>query len=194
MKKSALILKVFTRAFFYVFWGALFSIVIAGCEDFLEGAEVKNQLESGIEYAALPSYNIEVSLSNSNHGTLYVTGNQNIKLNDSFEIEFRKNNEYKFKGFVVKDKSTGLVIEDAVSIPVENMEVKEQLTNTIYKVSVTLLKPYENLLIQPSCSLINDNIAPVFTGECIFSTNEENFNKQKYFSNGFDPLTFIASL
>ena len=86
MKKS--FLKTLTR----VLVVASACTFLFSCENFIEGGDFKNALEADIAYAKSPSFNIEVSLSNPNHGSISSTGNQYVKLNSTFEIEFRMNN------------------------------------------------------------------------------------------------------
>ena len=87
IKTTALLLSLITLA----------ATFFTSCSNFLKGQEVKNEIESIIEYNNAPSYTINVEAIKGS-GTIKtpVTGEVTKKVTDVFSIRFEPSDDYKF--------------------------------------------------------------------------------------------------
>ena len=136
MKKS------FITSIFIILGGALFCIVLAGCENFMKGSDIRKELEEA------------VTIANTSPVTYYVTVEEDAgtvipeqfraKKNETFEIQLKIKAGWEFIQWEVLDKTTRKVVEDAVQF--------EDATKPETKVTILGFK--ENLEIHAKCSII----------------------------------------
>ncbi len=170
MKKSSLTKKMVS---YFCMGGVFICMILTACENFLEGSQVKKDLEAQIDYASMQKYDVEVSLINSDHGELFCTGNTNLTVGDSFQIEFRLNsNFYTFSDrFRVTDKKTGELLDDAIEFLL--LEKNELTSVTSYFYKATLKTSSSSLRITPECSSNNDVREPQIWDFHVARTKED---------------------
>ncbi len=169
MKKVSLIkglshLKVFC---FFLFLSVLF----ISCKNFLHGSDTAQRLEEIIALANMPSCNIEIALSNSAQGSILPNGNLSVKATQSYDIEFRMNNDYEFKYFEVIDKTTFLPVDGVIEF--SNLTQEQNGYITVIKVKIKVLKQQNDVLIRPKCRSLKDTVAPDFIEEPVFAATAE---------------------
>lgn len=76
----------------------LFSII--SCQNFASGDEILSKLDETIKYANSPSFSVRIQPENTNYGDV-LSGAQkdNVKVSDTFEIEFLPKEDYVFLGW-----------------------------------------------------------------------------------------------
>ncbi len=130
-------------------WFASFALlsclVFTGCENFLEGTEVKDEIVRQIEYNNAPSYQINVE-AKKDSGIIKTpaTGEVTKKISDTFSIRFEPADDHKFIKWeaVVKGLASGESASDYIVF--ENPESLET--------KVTFKKASESVIvIQPVC-------------------------------------------
>ncbi|MBR6297208.1 MAG: fibronectin type III domain-containing protein [Treponema sp.] len=116
------------------------------CTNFLNGAEIKEQIEEEIAYANATKYEIRCTVDSNEYGQVYPASVTVIK-GESFSLEFTKNPATTFNGWVCVDSSTGEILEDAVIFS------NERNVGTQYTVNARLNCERNNLIIKPFCYL-----------------------------------------
>ena len=125
-----------------VLGGAVLCAAFCGCDNFLAGGNVKNELEELIEIANTPAVTYYVT-ADKDSGT--VTPSQlRGKKKETFDIMFTPSDNWKFLNWEVLDRTTGELVTDALSFANE----------TKLETKVTIINPKENLTIHPKCILV----------------------------------------
>ena len=125
-----------------VLGGTVLCAVLCGCNNFLAGGNVKNELEELIEIANTPAVTYYVT-ADKDSGT--VTPSQlRGKKKETFDIMFTPSDNWKFLNWEVLDRTTGEPVTDALSFADE----------TKLETKVTVINPKENLTIHPKCILV----------------------------------------
>jgi hypothetical protein len=143
--------------------GVFICMILTACENFLEGSQVKKDLEAQIDYASMQKYDVEVSLPGyetdllTEYGEISAEGNKELLVGDTFTIFFLMNSKYEFVKYYVYDKTSRKQCYDALSFKTI-MSLNEN-TVTI-QTTAKLLKPVDSLLIIPECNLVNDYDKP----------------------------------
>ncbi len=151
-------------------------ILFTGCENFLNGADLKENLDKTISYAKAKSFDIKIETT-ARTGKILPDGYRNSKVSDSFEIEFTLNDGYEFDKFIVYDSKNKVLLGNDV-IKFENLN----RDFTTYTVTATVLKEVEGLVIKPVCTKIEDDTPPVFVRDIKVSSSKANYDSGKYLS------------
>ena len=156
-----------------VFTLILFLTLLVSCENFLNGADIKREIEEQIAYANAPKTTIRVSLASSDYGSVYPTEIKGAA-GDSFTIEFKKKSGIEFKGWTCFDANGQ--DSDAVTFSDESTtEDKENRTEN-YTVKATIKSVQDGIEIRPKCYNPTENIKPEFTVLRIAKTKEDAEN------------------
>ena len=186
----------FRKSFFTCLSGAVLFITVllfTSCENFLKGANVRQELEEAIEIANASPVTYYV-IADQGSGT--VTPNQlRLKKKESFDIMFVPNDDWKFICWEVLDRDSGEVVEDSIKFAdAKALETKG-----------TVLATRENLSIHPKCiklPAVVSHTPSVDTEKNYANTpiilnfnmelDEENFAEGGVFSN-YDFITLSCS-
>ena len=127
--------------------------LFTSCDNFLHGSDVKQQLEELIAYENAMTHNFFVK-SDSRMGSFLTDGKNSCKLGFTTELQFNLNkDDYILHGFeAVNVNAEDQSRSDCVNFTINKAESDEQ--RGIYKVSVKLLKPVDDILIRPVCVVI----------------------------------------
>lgn len=134
------------------------SFIFTGCLNFLDGSNLKKQIESVIEIANAKEINVEVNLRNTRCGSVTPAGVSKRKKNVPFEMELTVKSGYSFEGaFNLFEKSGGkttrLKNADEIISFVEKSRYNAGVGNWNYIYEVTLLTDdYDSILINPDIS------------------------------------------
>ena len=135
--------------------GVFLSAALLSCENFLAGADLKQQLERKIDYNNAKDVNVLIACKEE-MGTVFPQSTYQAKVGFDFEIQFIPNTTY----YVIKDPAT---IFEAVSRIdktqsradcVEFKAVEQSFEDKkagLYRVNVKILKYADDILIQPNC-------------------------------------------
>ena len=134
LKKIAYSLILITSIFTFV-----------SCENFLQGADVKEEISKAIEYNNAPKYPIKFRNSDNKSGTITSPGYGDFekKITDTFKISFEPSSDYKFIKWeaVIEGIASGEKVSDYIEF--ENAKS----ANTW----VTFKKSAANITIRPIC-------------------------------------------
>ena len=156
-----------------VFTLSLFLTLLVSCENFLNGADIKREIEEQIAYANAPKTTIKISLASADYGSVYPTEIRGAA-GDSFTIEFKKKSGIEFKGWTCFDASGQ--DSDAVTFSDETTtEDKENRTEN-YTVKATIKSVQDGIEIRPKCYNPTESIKPEFTVLRIAKTKEDAEN------------------
>ncbi len=156
-----------------VFTLILFLTLLVSCENFLNGADIKREIEEQIAYANAPKTSIKISLASADYGSVYPTEIKGAA-GDSFTIEFKKKSGIEFKGWTCFDASGQ--DSDAVTFSDESTtEDKENRTEN-YTVKATIKSVQDGIEIRPKCYNPTESIKPEFTVLRIAKTKEDAEN------------------
>ncbi|MBR1537059.1 MAG: hypothetical protein IJ630_08985 [Treponema sp.] len=78
--------------------------ILLSCENFMDGAELKQQLENQIEYASETPFTVNVILADPLHGQVNVTS-KTLKKDDEFELVFTEAVGFAFEKWTCTDSS-----------------------------------------------------------------------------------------
>ena len=131
-----------TKAFGIVLFTSLFLMIsFTGCENFMNGVLLREEIESAIDYANAPSYEVLVTAAEGTGSIIIGSGNNTVKVTDSFNIGFRKASGYKFVQWSAVTKDGSRSMENYVKF-----ENSTELTT-----SVKLIKASNDIQIRPIC-------------------------------------------
>ena len=124
--------------------------LLASCENFLNGAETKQQLDEAIAYANAKECTIFIK-TNPDYGTFLSEGEKKCKVGYSTEIQFTANKDfYKFLRFeAVSTNDNSQSRNDLVEFILNQKETNEE--QGIYVYSVKILKEAKDILVRPVC-------------------------------------------
>ncbi len=137
-----------------------------GCANFMNGSELKDELDKAVEIANSSEIGIEINLKNKNSGKISPTGVSKIKMGVPFEIELTVTSGFLFDGkFSVYDKSDGR--PQKIDCPEECVKFDKKseytvgtgITNYVYEVTV-LKKNISSILINPDITNLSVTTAP----------------------------------
>lgn len=118
-------------------------LLIPSCNNFMSGANLRDEVEKKIIYENAPSYSILVT---SNYGKISPNGVIECKETDSTPLLFTADSDYQFIRWRIVDRKTGVEIKEQNYIKFD--EINESNT------SFTLEEPApENILIEPYCEI-----------------------------------------
>lgn len=78
-----------------IFLLSSFSFQFTGCENFMEGSELKDDIQNIIKYENAQQITVLIQ-ADEGTGTPVPSGNQLVKIGYPFEINFTENSEYSF--------------------------------------------------------------------------------------------------
>lgn len=169
--------KIFSKSKQVLFVTVLVCIItLCGCENFLQGATTKKQLDDLVAYLNAPKATIKVSLGSADFGIVYppnFTGTEG----ESFTIEFTKKENVVFKCWTCFD-SNGNSSED-VTFSEESVRYDPANGSNIYTVKATINNIKEGIEVRPKCYLSNERIPPVLVHVSAFSTSDTSSEKYK---------------
>lgn len=144
MKKS------FFKSLLPILGGAFLCIVLAGCENFLKGADVKQQLDNAVEYANARACKLYLK-SESDQGSFLTQGQVECRVGFAVDLQFTLNKEYWYfeslQAVAASDEKQSRA--DCVEFTLN--EKKSDLERGVYVISTKLLKAADDILIQPKC-------------------------------------------
>ncbi len=149
----------------------VFCIMLLTCTNFLNGAEIKEQIEEEIAYAKAPKFEIRCAVDSNEYGQIYPQTVTVIK-GETFSLEFTKNPAAIFNGWVCVDQDTGEILEDAVIFS------DERNVDSRYTVNAKLNCEKSNLIIKPFCYLEKEAVPlpPTIKTVRVAKTREDALN------------------
>ena len=137
----------------------LFCIVLASCDNFMTGGNIRKEIEDAIAEANAQKTNILISADDGT-GTTIPLGSYEAKLGYSFQLSFSENSKYSFvKWQAVNQDDPSIIITDGVQF--------EDETQPKTKVAITTK---EKIRIMPSfwhCNRIIGHTRPGNSGRKI---------------------------
>jgi hypothetical protein len=126
----------------------LYLIVLASCDNFMNGSNVQEQLTQMIDVANATSCTLIVS-NDTTMGSFLSTGDKSCKLGYSIDVQYTvKKDQYIFKGLKAVDKNDNT---KPLNDYVEFESIDSDDARGIYKVSIKLVKESNDILIVPEC-------------------------------------------
>ncbi len=134
----------------FVLAGALL-FLFTSCENFMNGSDVKDQLEKQIAYSNAKSFFLIIS-QDTTMGSFLSSGEKECKVGYSITVQFNvKKDTYIFNGLkAVNASDTDQSMDDSVEFTITDRDDQKG----IYKVSIKLLKEATDILVVPDCELI----------------------------------------
>ncbi len=128
----------------------LCTVMLAGCNNFLNGGETKKQIEDSIAYANAQSYKLYLK-SDSGMGSFLSEGEVECKVGYTVDIQFTLNkDDWYFDTLeAVSTADAAESRQDYVQFTLN--EKKSDKSKGIYVITVKLLKPAGDILIKPKC-------------------------------------------
>lgn len=137
--------------------GFAVSILFSSCENFLNGSELKQNLDSKIEYEKSESFNVRVFADFGTGTIVSGGGDKSYRVSDKFTVEFSPSDDYKFIKWTAQDKDSLADLSDCV----EFGDTKNTLTTVKIKKS-------GNIQIKPIClerpKIVQEPLLLVFRG------------------------------
>ena len=90
--------------------GLALTLMFFSCENFLEGLEIKNQIDAAVNLANAPAY--QILLDGSKGKFSPVKGSYPLKVTQGMNIAFESDSDYEFIEWEVFDASTDLALEE----------------------------------------------------------------------------------
>ena len=115
-------------------------ILLASCENFMNGAETRNALQKLIEEANAPAVDVYL-ITDNRFGSLSPSGIVNCKINKPFKLFFTPADGYEFINWKVINRKTEEELVDVVIF--ENINQSET--------TATVIKEYTDIQIIPVC-------------------------------------------
>ena len=132
----------------------LTSTLFISCENFLNGGDVRHEIEDIIAYNNAKIVNVSLSCDSS-IGTLFPNQTYQARLGYEFEIQFIPNtNEYQIKDFSKIFEAVSLR-DDSDRSEYVQIQIKEQSQEDkksgVYRASITVIKETDDIKIRPVC-------------------------------------------
>lgn len=127
------------------------SLTFSGCQNFFAGAELKNELQSIIDYANTPDVTVKISTNNL-FGTLTAETGGTYKLGSSHKLSFQTEDDYQFCTWNVynaQDELVGCTENDVIYIA----DAKNPVTTFEIKKNVSDYKIVANCQLRPSVTI-----------------------------------------
>ncbi|MBR6912729.1 MAG: hypothetical protein IKN34_02825, partial [Treponema sp.] len=160
--------------------GAIFQ----SCSNFLESGDFKEQLESDIEYANSPAYDIRVECDEE-FGSIAVSLFSK-KVTDEFYVEFRMSSIVQFLGWKAYSRTSGVLTE--LSSDYIKFSDNEEIESGLYRVRVKFLKAVSGIVIKPNCQIL-PKVSEVLPEFYDFGVDQDSTIKIK-FNKCVNPDTF----
>ena len=132
---------------------AIFCIVLASCENFLNGEQTKNEILDAIAYNNAPSCTI--ILDDSDVAGSFLSGSEkNCKVGYTIDVQFSvKSKDYVYMGMKAVSKSNPAVSRSEY-VKFTDLSTEEEKQAGNYKVQIKLQKKCDDIMIKPVCLLI----------------------------------------
>ena len=137
------------RASFFILPFLLF--LFSACENFMQGGNVKDQLESIVKEANAQSVKLVIS-QDTTMGTFLSSGDKECKLGYSIDVQFNlKKESYIFKGIkAVSTNDEEASRDDCIEFVIKDRDDDKG----IYKIEIKVVKEASDILIVPDCILV----------------------------------------
>lgn len=147
--------------------GLLFCIVLfslTSCDNFLNGAETRQEIEDAIAYNNAPSSTL-ILKAPEGCGDFLSAGEKSCKVGYSIDVQFTVNSDsYVYRGLEAVSKSNaGGSHSDYVEF--SELSTESEKSKGLYKVRIKLLKQSDDIMIRPKCLLLPKMLqaSPAFT-------------------------------
>lgn len=173
-------MRKFNLSFIFMI-GFLSLFIFSGCKNFLNGSELKTNIEKQIDYNLAKKVKIYITPDSADFGSTSISYFEAVS-GDSLNITFQENEtnvegdegNIIFNKWLCKD-SKGTIIEDAVNFSDEKSgSIYGYTTHTITAKLIT--DKYDVIKIIPSCYKKTENIPPVVTDIQLFKTSSKTEN------------------
>ncbi len=147
----------------YLLGGLCILFLLCSCENFLNGGQLKKELEADIAYAKSESVEIRVECDAA-FGTIMSLPVLNKKVTDEFTVEFKINDGIKFSQWKVYYENEGNLIEQDTNKFIEIINYNETSTDGSYKATLRFVKSVEKIVIKPDCKVLPrmESITPAY--------------------------------
>ncbi|MBQ0050567.1 MAG: hypothetical protein KBT11_00715 [Treponema sp.] len=115
-------------------------VALTGCDNFLEGIDLKESIDSKVQYMSAESNTVLIQAA-ENTGTPVPSGNVPVKIGYEFEVKFTENSEYCFLNWVAENEKNEILGSEVVSFS----DSKALFTK------VTVAKNISGIKIVPNC-------------------------------------------
>lgn len=140
--------KSLTKTLLCVLAFTFFSLLFIGCENFLKGEAVKNEILDSIAYNNAPSVTVLLK-TDPDYGDFFSDGEKSFKVGYDTEVQFTVNqNAYVFKNLEAVTRTAPY--QDRSSC-VEFKTVDADEKKGIYKIKVKILERKNDIMIRPVC-------------------------------------------
>ncbi len=131
--------------------GVVAAFGLASCENFLNGAEIKNQIEEQIAYANAQDCAFSLSQETEKGSFIPASSEARCKIGYSTELTFKINQ----KSYIFKTLEAVSVLDNTQSrsdcVEITLNEDDSDVSKGIYKINVKILKAASDILIRPVC-------------------------------------------
>ena len=166
------------------------SLMLASCENFLNGKDTKDQLVDTIAYNNAPS-NTLIFRTTNDEGD-FLTGNEKAcKVGYTVDVQFSVNsNNYVFRSLEAVS-SVDKTISRSDYVEFTDIGTDHEKNNGVYKIRIKLLKQSNDILIRPVCVLIPrvKQIIPAYSKDGC----EQDTSITIEFNKSINPETFDAN-
>jgi len=162
-------------------------LILTGCNSFLDGSGLKNQLDEKIEEAKSEKSVLYFEVDN-NYGSFLSTASVEISKGNEIEIQFSWNKDnYKFNGFYITDYETKLELNSVIDLP----EISEaESVSGLYKTVIKIKDSSRSVVLRPKCYTKNDNICPVVENVELYTVHDTQSPFYRKLTSDFNPEFF----
>lgn len=114
--------------------------MVMGCENFLSGSEIKEELQKSINEANAAEVQIFIS-ADADTGSVAPNGTVTYKVGKSFPVVFTESKGYQFSHWEIIDRETKRPIENAITVA----------NSGVAETSVLVLADVKNIYLHPVC-------------------------------------------
>lgn len=146
----------------FVFLSALFlySIIFISCENFLNGENLKKELDDRIELANATEFSIEFKLPGNNIGSISPNGIQKLKKGQTIDVEISLKENITLSSINVYSKTRTSYILNNSAISFTEVSKTSQFGQNVYKYKATILNDSYELLVIPTLVNPQDTTPP----------------------------------
>ncbi len=125
-------------------------LTLTSCENFMQGADVRNQLDKAVSFANAKNCSLFIS-QETEMGTFLSSGEKECKVGYTVDIVFYLNKDYyvfkNLKAVSVTDESQSR--DDCVEFTINEQE--SDIEKGLYRITAKLLKNVNDIMIKPDC-------------------------------------------
>ena len=134
----------------FLVWVGFVVLTLSSCENFMQGADVRSQLDKAVSFANAKNCSLFIS-QETEMGTFLSSGEKECKIGYSVEIVFYLNKDYyvfkNLKAVSVTDESQSR--DDCVEFTINEQE--SDIEKGLYRVTAKLIKEANDIMIKPDC-------------------------------------------